>query len=149
MTCNRDHGRRGRPRPVLAVLVALLLTVVAVGAAAVGGASAAEIIEQTDEEIVLRVRLKNFELLDLEAGGVRYKTISGSDFVSLSETGQPDLPGYSYLLAVPEGGSARLVSVEASFEMCSTSTWWRIRSATACAPSSLVPGSITANSSPP
>jgi len=115
MTYKRRNGRVVWPRLGLAALAALLLS-----AAAAGGTSAAEVVEQTDEEIVLRVHLKNFELLDLEAGGVRYKTISGSDFVSLSAAGQPDLPGYSYLVAVPAGGSATLVSVEASFETVAT-----------------------------
>ncbi len=104
--------RRICPRLALALLAAMLLFSAAAGAV--------EIVEQTDDEIVLRVHLKNFELLDLEADGVRYRTISGSDFVTLSAAGEPDLPGYSYLLAVPADGSARLVSVEGAFETVAT-----------------------------
>jgi hypothetical protein len=67
------------------------------------------------------VRLKNFDLREVRSeNGTLYTTIAGTDFVTLSEPGEPDLPGYSYLLAVPDGGGARLVSVEGAFETVAT-----------------------------
>ncbi len=113
MTSDAACGGRNR-----LVLIAALAAALSFAAAAAG---AVEVLSETDEGMVLRVRLKNFELHEIEsAEGVLYTTISGSDFVTLSEPGRPDLPGYSYLVAVPEGGGATLVSVEASFETVAT-----------------------------
>jgi hypothetical protein len=108
----RRHGRF-RPAGFLGALslAAALLLLAAVAAHAV------EILDETDEEIVLRVRLKDFHLDDVQADGVRYKIISGSDFVKIAEAGEPDVPAYSYTLAVPAGGRAAITSVEASFDV--------------------------------
>jgi hypothetical protein len=111
-------------RSRLAVVLALAAVVLAAAPGAIADTAlrpgAAQVLEESDQEMVLRVHLKDFALDDLTADGVDYKTISGSDFVTLSEPGEPDLPGYSYLLAVPAGGGASLVSVSGTFDVVAT-----------------------------
>jgi hypothetical protein len=102
----------------LAALVVVAALVVTAAVAVAGTAWAVEIVQETDEEIVLRVRLKDFELREIESrDGVVYTTIRGSDLVTLWEAGRPNIPGYSYTIAVPEGGHASVVSVEGSYEI--------------------------------
>ncbi len=111
-SCGRA-GRQGRLRP------AGLLPAVVVGVALLlaSAAHAVEILEENGEAIVLRVRLEDFQLNDLQADGIQYKTISGSDFVTIAEAGEPNVPVHSYTLAVPEGGRAVITSVEGSFDL--------------------------------
>jgi hypothetical protein len=110
-----DMPFRG-PLLALPVLGLLLLLV----SAAAAGNPVFEVTEQDADEIVVHVRLKDFALNDLEADGISYKTITGSEFVTLAEPGQPDLPGYSQLIALPPGGDATLVSVDGAFETVAT-----------------------------
>jgi hypothetical protein len=83
----------------------MLATVAAAGTSPGGDY---EILSQSNEAIAFRVRLPRYSLTSREIDGSPYSKIEGPGLVGFATAGEPDLPGYNVLLAVPPGADATL-----------------------------------------
>jgi hypothetical protein len=106
---------------VRGALVAMgIAALVGMGAAGSSAASSPwpspQILSQSSAEIVFTVKVPPYSLDTLSVGGVTYTKIKGPGFAPFAAEGQPNLPVLSFVVAVPAGGAARLVSAERSGE---------------------------------
>jgi hypothetical protein len=103
------------------VLRALIPAAVAVGVVCAGTAHPearqdCEILSEDENHVTFTVRLSGYELKEVTVGGVTYSRIVTGDLTSIAGEGQPDIPAFPVMLAVPEGASVRLESFSRSDE---------------------------------
>ncbi len=109
-----------RPHPA-SIVVSLALAALLASASTVASPAATwrdcSIQRQDANGVTLTVKLPPYGFEELAIDGTVYSEIRASgDLVPFAAEGQPDLPIYAIMLAVPRGGSARIESFSRSDE---------------------------------
>jgi uncharacterized repeat protein (TIGR01451 family) len=83
-----------------------------------------QVLQMDQTGLVLELRLIDFTLQERLHGGVTYQTLTVPGLVSMSQPGQPQLPGLGRLLGTPPGGIAQVNILESESEILDGVRLW-------------------------
>ncbi|MFH1311927.1 MAG: C25 family cysteine peptidase [Candidatus Eisenbacteria bacterium] len=103
--------RSGISRSVRALIpVVLMAVIVWAGTASPAPLEDYEIVSQDESHITFTVRLPRYDLQEVTTEGKTYSTIFADGLTPIADAGQPHIPVFAVMLAVPEGATVSLES---------------------------------------
>jgi PKD repeat protein len=111
------NTRKGFPLVALALLIVLLVPAVSMAAPDPAGVSTVEVVESTDEGLVLQVHIAGLGTGEIKESGTTYRYLTLPYSGLTSQVGKPALPTFGRYVALPQGAQVEVEILDASYEI--------------------------------